>query len=275
MPPRFAGVVNLYSREYYQLVRSRLRPGGFVVQWLPMHLVDYAEALGILKTVQETFPETSLWLHGNTGIIVARHEARIVLDLRRVARALELAELRRSLEPLGIVDAAGFTRLYALGPDGVRAATTNVPAITDDLPWLEFHRVRAPLQELRGPFNFEHARAMEAIYRLRVEDAMPLEGVSSEVAQQLGAARRAESHLALGLINDYWGLGRPASVEFEAAARADAADRPGLLLRAAQARLQEGDAENAQRLARESLALDPSERAHAFLAALEPVSDRR
>jgi hypothetical protein len=135
--------------------------------------------------------------------------------------------------------------------------------------------VRAPLQELRGPFNFEHARAMEAIYRLRVEDAMPLEGVSSEVAQQLGAARRAESHLALGLINDYWGLGRPASVEFEAAARADAADRPGLLLRAAQARLQEGDAENAQRLARESLALDPSERAHAFLAALEPVSDRR
>jgi spermidine synthase len=271
MPPRFAGVVNLYSREYYLLARERLRPGGFVVQWLPMHLVDFGDALGILRTVQDVFPETSLWLHGNTGIIVARHQAEVVVDLGRVARAFENDALRLDLRRLGVADGAAFARLYALGPEAVRAATRRVPAITDDLPWLEFHRVRSPLLPTRGPFNFEHARAMELVYRLRAEDDAPLRGVTAEEAARMAAARRAESHVALGHIHGYWGLGRPASVEYEAAARADAITRPALLLRAAQARLQEGDRDLALRLARESLALSPSDDAtRAFLATLEP-----
>src|SRR6185295_5071312 len=33
-PIAFAGVASLYSREFYQLARTRLRPGGFMTQWL-------------------------------------------------------------------------------------------------------------------------------------------------------------------------------------------------------------------------------------------------
>ncbi|HEX9710108.1 MAG TPA: fused MFS/spermidine synthase, partial [Candidatus Thermoplasmatota archaeon] len=36
-PPQIANVVNLYTREYFALMRDRLREGGFVTYWLPLH----------------------------------------------------------------------------------------------------------------------------------------------------------------------------------------------------------------------------------------------
>src|SRR5262249_32351849 len=36
-PPKTAGVVNLYSQEYFALLRARLAEGGMVTYWLPVH----------------------------------------------------------------------------------------------------------------------------------------------------------------------------------------------------------------------------------------------
>jgi len=42
-PPSAAGVVNLYSREFYELARRRLAPGGMVAQWWPLPTVAGAQ----------------------------------------------------------------------------------------------------------------------------------------------------------------------------------------------------------------------------------------
>ena len=36
-PPISAGSVNLYTREYYELTKRALKPGGIVSQWIPLH----------------------------------------------------------------------------------------------------------------------------------------------------------------------------------------------------------------------------------------------
>lgn len=61
MPPNHAGVNALYSKEFYELARARLRPGGMVAQWLPAHLVSEQHARSIAKTFQEVFPNAALW----------------------------------------------------------------------------------------------------------------------------------------------------------------------------------------------------------------------
>ena len=48
-PPRAAGVVNLYTKEYFQLIRSRLAPGGMAAYWLPMHAVSGPAARAIIQ----------------------------------------------------------------------------------------------------------------------------------------------------------------------------------------------------------------------------------
>ena len=45
-PPGIAGVENLYSREYFQLIHDRLADGGIVTCWLPLADVERRQRQG-------------------------------------------------------------------------------------------------------------------------------------------------------------------------------------------------------------------------------------
>jgi predicted membrane-bound spermidine synthase len=64
-PPMMAGVVNLYSREYFALMRERLNEGGMVTYWLPVFELSPDDAKAILKAFSEVFDNVSLWNGGN------------------------------------------------------------------------------------------------------------------------------------------------------------------------------------------------------------------
>jgi spermidine synthase len=206
MPPHHAGVVNLYSKEYYQLARDRLPVGGFVVQWLPMHHLSLDESLQILRTVQDVFPETTLWLHSDTGIIVARRDAPIRIGVARVARALEPGPLRDELDELGVKTVLDFAKLHALGPDEIRALTSSERPVTDDRPSLEFHRLRHPVPEFRGPYDLEHARTMSVIWRGRADSMAPLAGAAPPLVAEIAAWRKLASQKSLADVQRSWKL---------------------------------------------------------------------
>jgi len=60
-PPMTAGVVNLYTREYFELMSQRLAEGGMVTYWLPMHDLSDESAKSILKSFCSVFTDCSLW----------------------------------------------------------------------------------------------------------------------------------------------------------------------------------------------------------------------
>jgi spermidine synthase len=60
-PPKFKGIVNLYSREFFQLIHDRLADGGIVTYWLPVYQMSVSEAKSVLKAFSEVFPDCSLW----------------------------------------------------------------------------------------------------------------------------------------------------------------------------------------------------------------------
>jgi spermidine synthase len=61
-PPTFvAGAVNLYTREYYQLIYDRLAEGGMVTYWLPSDSLSIASNKAILKAFCDVFEDCSLW----------------------------------------------------------------------------------------------------------------------------------------------------------------------------------------------------------------------
>ena len=57
MSPLQAGVVNLYSKEFYELALNRLKNDGILVQWLPLHLVGPGDA----KSITQTFKKSGNW----------------------------------------------------------------------------------------------------------------------------------------------------------------------------------------------------------------------
>lgn len=59
--PWVKGTSTLYSREYYQLVKSHLNPGGVVAQWLPIYESDRETVATELATFFDVFPDATVW----------------------------------------------------------------------------------------------------------------------------------------------------------------------------------------------------------------------
>jgi spermidine synthase len=74
MPPTFAGVNALYSREFYAIASARMREGGVLAQWLPFHLLSPADAFHIAAAFVAVFPDSILWVDpvSTTGILLGR-----------------------------------------------------------------------------------------------------------------------------------------------------------------------------------------------------------
>ena len=136
MPPNFAGVNALYSREFYQLIAKHLKPGGVAAQWLPFHLVEVDHATAIAATFAAVFPDSILWMDpaSGTGILLGRiATASEALGhswpglRRKIRRPLTGSEIRRAVR-LAERDFADY------------AAVGRV--ITDDNQLLSFGQIR-------------------------------------------------------------------------------------------------------------------------------------
>src|SRR5678809_860725 len=58
-----SGMVNLYTTEFYGLVRRCLNPGGFFVQWVHYYRAKPEDIKGELGTLRSSFPQVTYWLH--------------------------------------------------------------------------------------------------------------------------------------------------------------------------------------------------------------------
>ncbi len=65
-PPKNAGIVNLYTLEYFQLLHDRLAPGGVVTYWLPVYQLSVEESKAIVKGFCQAFQDCSLWTGAGT-----------------------------------------------------------------------------------------------------------------------------------------------------------------------------------------------------------------
>jgi spermidine synthase len=70
----FAGASNLYSREFYALLASRLQPGGIFQQWVQLHHIYKDDFATIVNTLRRSFPHVALFYGGGQGILVASFE---------------------------------------------------------------------------------------------------------------------------------------------------------------------------------------------------------
>jgi Spermidine synthase len=53
--------VNLYTQEFFSLMRSRLNEGGIATFWLPINQLKVDEAKAILRAFHNAFPNASVW----------------------------------------------------------------------------------------------------------------------------------------------------------------------------------------------------------------------
>ena len=65
--PWVKGTSPLYSKEYYEIVKQHLNPGGVVAQWLPLYESDESTVQAELATFFSVFPKATVWSNYANG----------------------------------------------------------------------------------------------------------------------------------------------------------------------------------------------------------------
>jgi spermidine synthase len=130
--PIFAGSGNLYSVEYFQLMRRILNPGGIVLQWVAGTEAEYKT---IVRTFLSVFPGTTAWVDG--GLLAGSVEP---LRLRRsdFDWKLKVAGRAQGLHDLNIETFDQLLAAFKAGPDELGAFVGSGPLLTDDRPLVEY-----------------------------------------------------------------------------------------------------------------------------------------
>jgi spermidine synthase len=133
--PVHAGAGNLYSREYFTLVRQALKDGGLALQWIG-HREPTQYAL-IMRTFLEVFPHATLWYDGNlmVGSLSPLHVSEDTFAATRASPTTAGA-----LDEIGLRTFEDLLSWYTAGPDAMRRFVGAGTVLTDDQPLVEYHR---------------------------------------------------------------------------------------------------------------------------------------
>jgi spermidine synthase len=139
-PIAHAGVATLYSREFYQLARSRLTSGGYVSQWLPAYQVPAESSLAMVRAFLDVFPQSVLLSGAQAELLLIGTTApRIEIDPARLATALEREDaVRADLARLDLGSVREIAGTFVGSAETLARATSGSSPVTDDRPLQEY-----------------------------------------------------------------------------------------------------------------------------------------
>ena len=137
-PPSAAGVVNLYSSDFYQLARERLRPGGIVAQWLPLPTQNNDDSRSLVRSFLDIYPHASLWTTELHEMLLVGSLEPLVLDVTRISERFNQPETSAALREVGIGSPAALMATWITNRAGLESYAGNARPVTDDQPRIEY-----------------------------------------------------------------------------------------------------------------------------------------
>lgn len=144
--PWVSGVANLFTLEFYRLVRRHLNDDGVLVQWLQVYELDEPLFGTMLAALVEVFPDTRIYLTNTSDVILVAHKGpRADASATAFGEPLMVPELER----LGL---ARFEALSARCLGGGRLLRAHVRSL-DAEPYSDYRptvSLLAPRSRFRG-----------------------------------------------------------------------------------------------------------------------------
>jgi spermidine synthase len=118
--PWVKGSATLYSKEYFEMVRAHLNPGGVVTQWVPLYESDEPTVKSEIATFLSVFPGGTVWANPYKGkgydVFLLGQNGPTSIDLDRIQRRLDslsYSGVGQSLRDAGFSSAAELFSMYA------------------------------------------------------------------------------------------------------------------------------------------------------------------
>jgi spermidine synthase len=180
-PPKMAGSVNLYTEEFFSLMKSRLKEGGIASFWLPIYQLKVEESKAILRAFHNAFPNASVWASADRDWIM--------LGINGPGRKIQASELRQlwddpgpgaDLRRIGIEVPPQLAALFLMDGEEIDRITHAVAPLTDIYPkrltdelWDEEANRRFALTYLAAPAALQRFLHSSLIRRIWPEAVNP------------------------------------------------------------------------------------------------------
>ena len=275
--PWMAGVATLFTREFFETARSRLRPGGIVCQWAHTYNISDADLRSIVSTFLSAFPEGSAWLVGESDLLLIGSPSPLRALDDGIVRAWARPGVAADLAEVDVRDPFSVLTLFVARGRDLQKYAAGAPVQSDDRLALEYSapraiygrfqsnnvdHLRAAAAEAQAPPAVAAQRAAATVMSWRNRAAMQMKADSPALAYQdsLEALKMApEDHDALaGYVAAAAASGRLDAAEKYLRDRIAQSDSPLVEVELSRVLAARGDAKGAVVAAQRAAALDPS-----------------
>jgi predicted membrane-bound spermidine synthase len=135
-PPRTPGAVNIYTREYFGLIRERLSDGGIATYWLPVARPNPGTDVStIIRAFCEVFEDCSLWNATPFDLmLVGTRNGGGPVSASDLARPWTEPRLAASLREVGFEVPEQIGATFIGDAARLRQIAGGAPPLTDDFP---------------------------------------------------------------------------------------------------------------------------------------------
>jgi predicted membrane-bound spermidine synthase len=159
-PPKNAGVVNLYSREFFTLLHGRLNEGGVATYWLPVGQLTLGESRGIVRAFCAAFADCTLWSGGGgEWMLAGTRNGRAPIDPDAFVHQWGDERVAPELRRLGLEVPATLGALFIADAPQLAEWTIGVPPVSDLWPRRITPDVKPSLDALSAYRSFTEAQA--------------------------------------------------------------------------------------------------------------------
>jgi spermidine synthase len=135
--PWFRGAGYLYTTQYFKLASDHLNPGGVVCQWLPIYETTPDDLRSVVRTFNEHFKYTMLWLTHYDAELVGSNSP-ITIDEAELEKRIAEPAIYSDLNRVMMGSATDFLSYFVMGTEGMRRFSKGGVINTDDNLYLEF-----------------------------------------------------------------------------------------------------------------------------------------
>ena len=176
--PWIAGVANLYTKEFYEIIKSKLTENGVFAQWIHNYSMSPDDFRMVFRTFSEVFPYMTVWVMKESDFLMVGSKKEQVFEYKLLADILANSDkMKADFKDLGLSDIYAVLGFYRMGKKEVMAFTEGADVNTDDGAQLEYS---AP-KSLRRATSTLNRKIMEPY----LAPAPWLDGDSNPVPQAL------------------------------------------------------------------------------------------
>lgn len=142
--PWITGISNLFTKDHYEMLKTKLEPGGAVAQWFHYYSMNETDFKIALKTFSSVFQYVTLWdVHYGSkfaigDVILIGSEVPLKPSRWKIEERMKSSRIHAALSRIGRGDFERLIDLYMMDEIDLHDYTRGMPLNTDDFPIIEF-----------------------------------------------------------------------------------------------------------------------------------------